>query len=523
MLRVVIADDEIRICRLIQALVPWEDLGMEIVSLSHDGIQALEDVNTYHPDILITDIRMPGCSGLELIEKVKMGNPYCEIIIISGYTHFEYARTAIRYGVGDYLLKPVNKEELLTILRKLKERILIRKEGRQLLNQVQQDSRKGFQELVQKAINHWKIDSTRENLIREYGLYFDKEIFFIFVIKICGDYQQLNEEAVGAIMERVSNSLDNSLPKEKQAMFSCQIRNSLLIVVNTSRNEQEAVLKRIKSSISQLDMIKSMYRNVEFLTTIGEKQESTEGMIKEIPQVLEKLKEKLMCMVQREKRGIRSDWSKESLLKNYTKQIGVSLELFSIETMEKAVDEIQQWISQDPAPEGKDVWDTIQKCARIFLYQAGDSSYQQEGKIFDDRCEYCHDALGLLRELRRMQENKLRQLQEKKEEENSRPIRLAKEYIQNRFKEQITMDEVASHVGLSSSYFSVLFKKTEGQGFLEYLINLRIEEAKRRLRETNEPIAVVCKEVGYNDVKHFVATFSKSTGLKPSVYRNLYG
>ena len=109
------------------------------------------------------------------------------------------------------------------------------------------------------------------------------------------------------------------------------------------------------------------------------------------------------------------------------------------------------------------------------------------------------------------------------ENDTVRPTRQAKQYIQNHFSEQITMEEVSSEVGLSPAYFSALFKKTEGEGFAKYLINLRVEEAKRQLRESNVSVAEICHNVGYNDLKHFTHTFEKITGVKPATYRKLYG
>ena len=121
-LKVVIADDEVRICQLIQALIDWDSLGMKVVGIAHNGEDACEMVQQTQPDILITDIRMPGCSGLELVKRVKELDSALEVIIISGYAHFEYAQQAISYGVGHYLLKPVNKGELLLPCRNCRKR-----------------------------------------------------------------------------------------------------------------------------------------------------------------------------------------------------------------------------------------------------------------------------------------------------------------------------------------------------------------------------------------------------------------
>lgn len=125
--------------------------------------------------------------------------------------------------------------------------------------------------------------------------------------------------------------------------------------------------------------------------------------------------------------------------------------------------------------------------------------------------------------LREFQKKYIREIEEKRENDRVRPIRRAKEYIQNHYGEPITLEEVSSEVGLSPTYFSVLFKKTEGEGFARYLINVRMEQAKILLRETNLPVVEICKKVGYNDLKHFTQTFEKSTEVKPSTYRKLYG
>ena len=125
--------------------------------------------------------------------------------------------------------------------------------------------------------------------------------------------------------------------------------------------------------------------------------------------------------------------------------------------------------------------------------------------------------------LREFQKKYIREIEEKRENDRVRPIRKAKEYIQNHYGEPMTLEEVSGEVGLSPTYFSVLFKKTEGEGFARYLINVRMEQAKILLRETNLPVVEICKKVGYNDLKHFTQTFEKATEVKPSTYRKLYG
>ena len=154
MIKVVIADDEVRICQLILALVDWEALGLKVVGTAHNGLEAIAMVRTLQPNILITDIRMPGCSGLELIDQVKRDDQSLEIVIISGYAHFEYAQQAIKYGVGDYLLKPISKTELTATLQKLAGRICAQRKNAE-------------DEAQQKKKTQKDVALLRENLISD--------------------------------------------------------------------------------------------------------------------------------------------------------------------------------------------------------------------------------------------------------------------------------------------------------------------------------------------------------------------
>jgi len=119
MLRAIIADDESKICVLIQKLVDWDDLGIKVIGTAESGPEALSLIESTCPDIVITDIRMPGFDGIELIMRVQAKALPSKFIVISGYRQFEYAQKAIKYGVEDYLLKPINKSELIATLRKL--------------------------------------------------------------------------------------------------------------------------------------------------------------------------------------------------------------------------------------------------------------------------------------------------------------------------------------------------------------------------------------------------------------------
>ena len=180
MWKVIIADDEKLICRLVETLVDWKSLDMELAGRAENGMEALELVRNLHPDILITDIRMPGCNGLDLIRQARELSPDIEIIIISGYAHFEYAQTAIAYGVGNYILKPIKQDELNETLQKIAGRLrknqlnLPRKKS---VNRNSQNDLKRLREGLVKDFLDGNVNLRAEDLIRHYHLHIDVGFF----------------------------------------------------------------------------------------------------------------------------------------------------------------------------------------------------------------------------------------------------------------------------------------------------------------------------------------------------------
>ena len=412
-LKVVIADDEVRSCQLIQALVNWEEMGMEIAGTANNGIDACEVIEKVCPDILITDIRMPGCSGLELIEKIKKTKPELEIIIISGYAHFEYAQQAIRYGVGYYLLKPINKVELMGILEKLKNKI-----GERI------DSEQNRQELLRQA--------------------------------------QLQK----SIFEPVSFSMSVGMP------------------VTDTRKLGESVQEALKLI--------------------------PERMVKGSGRLLENL-------------GEPSSLKEENLLEKYLREITIAVEVMSAEQADAAVIYLQNETRKIKNIHGYELLELIGAAADLFAACVQMQERSRNLELFKKQCRECTGTEKLFGCLLDFQRRFIMEMAQKHENDTVRPVRKAKEYIQSHYSEPLTLEGISEVVGLSTAYFSALFKKTEGEGFAKYLINVRIEQAKVLLRETNLPVTEICRRVGYNDLRHFTHTFERATEVKPSVYRKLYG
>ena len=179
--KAIIADDEVKLAELIERLGDWEALGIEIVDRCTTGTRAYESILKNRPDLVLSDIKMPGMDGLELITRVREAGADPLFILISGYRHFEYARTAVSLNVMDYLLKPVDGQQLNDTLQRVCRRIDQKREQEaeaQQYREVRQEREKVrteqfFHDLVFKDSGRLRQTAVTEQLCNDtYGTVF---------------------------------------------------------------------------------------------------------------------------------------------------------------------------------------------------------------------------------------------------------------------------------------------------------------------------------------------------------------
>lgn len=528
MLKVLIADDEQLICRLVQILADWDALGMEVAGTAENGLEALEKIESLQPDILITDIRMPGLSGLELIARAKERKPDLEVIIISGYAHFEYAQSAIKFGVGNYLLKPIKKEELMSTLRMLGDRCLERRAGKQK-DSLSRESRRRDREriragLARDVLNRETGELTAARLREEY--YFDcpGEYFRVFLLKIDCDRDELGPAAVRLVKEKAKEVLIP--PVERTGVCTAFEFEEFLGcgVVNYSREQREELKRAFRDGINELDARKSLFGPAEFTLVLGNETDSAAG----IPESAE-----------RARRIVPERWisgtgkvletmpegcgDRRELLEAYGRRIRNAVEQMDEAEGRRAVLELKNGLMAQKGVCGRDVLETVTSAGHLFVSRLETVRMEECLLDFSGRISQCSSADQVFGALETMQASLMNDIVTVRRNEALRPVRVAKQYVREHFREPITLEDVCEAAGFSVSYFSALFKKETGEGFSKYLVRVRMEEAKNLLRETNLPVAEICSRVGYSDRKHFTSVFHKFTGLNPGEYRKLYG
>ncbi len=185
MWKVVIADDEYLMCEFLKKIINWEKINLECVGEASNGIQAFQLIQQLSPDIVIADVRMPGLSGLELIERCCQAGIICSFIIISGYPDFEYAKTAFTRGAVNYILKPIDEIELENTLFQVCKNIEKQKEPAHENAQTvkRRDSQIHAidyekQEALRRLFTRQEASLTLEKLNQQYGCCFDRELSF---------------------------------------------------------------------------------------------------------------------------------------------------------------------------------------------------------------------------------------------------------------------------------------------------------------------------------------------------------
>ncbi len=539
MIKVIVADDEINVCKLICNLVDWASFDMEILGVAHNGVEALEHVRTYLPDLIVTDIRMPGYDGLEMIAKAREIKEDLDFVIISGYRDFEYAKRAIQFKVQDYILKPIKKDELSAILQKVREKYMAKLSNISLeerlnlfLQSDMEKLRSGvFSELLLKKPPQEEM--TLESLNRDYRFRFQEGAFQIFIAKIDCPSPEQCQNAIAVLMDKLTQRLQKAL---EPLCFDMQLSvcgNRAYGVLNLGESGWAPLRRHFKAALDDFLVQASVYGKMALTIGLGAPVTKTGELALTLSSAEAAVAQRLM-----EGTGI--------LIEGQPSKTG-SVNLNDINALMSALksnmERILETLDRDQllAPlekfrvqclalenlNGQALYNIVQNAYNTYLMllcSHYNHTWRLEEQIrgFSERADQCESSESLFNLLFTELSEMLARAMEEARQSETRPLRLAKQYIQENYAAQVTLDKLAAFIGFNPTYLSTLFKKENGLNFLEYLSEVRITHARAMLKETNKTVAAICEEVGYSDLKHFTGIFKKYTGLKPNEYRKLF-
>ncbi|SNS28428.1 two-component system, response regulator YesN [Anaerovirgula multivorans] len=535
MIRVIIADDETRICKLIIKFIDWDKLDMLIVGTANNGIEALELIEKEKPDIVITDIRMPGYDGIDMIEKAKKMNNDLEFIIISGYGQFEYAKKAIEFGVKDYLLKPINRDDLLKALlkvmgcvKKKNGQISLEKEYELILkndvNKIRESFLNNFILFNSESFKEYTLNEVNEN----YHFNFQEGFFSIVALKI--DY--MGKEDSNIIKNIIDNTVDMTKPKLQNITYELGIikdKSNLYILINYNPNEKkqiEAVLLKILEYFNQRI---STAEKIEVTVALGEEVADLKDITQSFKSAKLLIEDRILKGTGKiiEIDGRRTDQTEiEDIFYYFSKKFIKAVELLDIDEVKKIIFNFKKDISSKNI-RGAELKKLLNEVGNIYDITMKSNNMKidhvpENDKKLKNIIDNCNSIDCLFNELLAYITSSLMILAGDKPYNNLRQIRQAKKYIEENYMKNITLEDLGAHIGFNPSYFSSLFKKETGTSYIEYLSKIRIEKAKDLLKESDLRIQDICLMVGYNDAKYFTKSFIKHTGLKPNEYRKIF-
>lgn len=514
-MKVIVLDDEVKVCKLVCALIDWEKLNLTLCGTAHDGIEGIELIKKQKPDLLITDIRMPGLDGLNLIVQAKALIPDLKIIIISGHRQFDYAQTAIKYGVSDYLLKPINKEELeKTLKKKKKEFVLKNKQNAQiqdLTSSVKKTQQQALSENLKNFINSFDLKDIQKIP--------DTDLYRFIIVKTDSTSDDYSEESLSVIKNKIETQLQR-IDNFKDYIL-CQNRSYTIILLPYNFESTLHIELNFKKYLPYILELSEIFSNFVFTLALGLEVKCKEQLQFSYNSAMIALNDRLT--------------KKDSKIYTATKipsniTFDIKEELLSSAFIQDNEDEIKEYLMKVRTWAQNDInvclyilkslLEASIKLAKIHLDETSyNSCYNNLAKLefIGTKDKLVEESLSFVKTIY----DKYHSI---KKDEQTKPIKLALEYLENNYTDpQISLESVATIVGLNPSYFSALLKKDTKNGFVDILQNLRINKAKELLTTTNLNITQISIEIGYRDSKHFSKTFKKSCGLKPVEYRRLYG
>ncbi|MFE6076568.1 response regulator [Paenibacillus sp. NPDC057886] len=512
MLKVLLVDDEIYVRKGMHELISWDDLDMKIVGEAENGLEALKMVECLQPDVIITDIRMPILDGLELIRAVEM-LPHLEpvFIIISGYHDFKYAQKAIRYGVHDYILKPVDDEEMTATLRKLTD--MIYKKRKKLLLAEEQASNIMLEDMIKGNVRMEDEHRYAEvmGINRHSGL-----LYALIELQTGMHEKKVSLKKLREALHSLGDSSVNKFVIEQQ-----RGRFGLLLLLNEHENGGAGLMDKL----NRIHMALTEQLNVDIGLYAGTIAREISGVPQSYQEAEEAAKHKfaenggvVLYAQIKDKPLYVFDVNQDDV-----DQLILGLEERKQHTYREIVDDMFQLFHvRRFTPQA--VSGSLLRCITGILAVAKEMGGNDEGlQRLKKLAEQDHGGWNL----RLMKDCFLMALEEAEVyiaclriEQSKGDINKIKRYIDSHYTENISLKSIAAHFYMNPVYLGRLFRKSYSIYFNEYLLSLRIQEAKKLLRQTDMRMYEIAARVGFQNADYFVTQFEKLVKLSPTEYRN---
>lgn len=529
MLKVLITDDEMQIRQGLRMKVDWEEEGFEIIGEASNGQEALEILKSTKVELVITDMRMPIMDGLELARQCQQEFPHVKVIVLSGYSDFEYVRGSMKEGVKDYLLKPVAPDELEESLRKIRKEAEEEKKKQAEAAQMRQLAQTQLQVVQEQYLlylvkEEW-LDSSmvieRLRQLRLEDLVNESAEFQFFTVEIREGRDKLNRlKELWLPFQLVCREIAHG-HKGMYTFYDPNYANMIHFVKLADREKetfpsnvvhpiQQQVKKLlgletvigIGSMVAGVANFKTGY--ISSLLAWSKSQIGSRSQVIDVSNLKEEdfefppeMERKLTNAVENANFGN----FKENLLTLLGSNDHQSIMAFSF--ISNRVLFLLGAIARKYDTETKDIQKLMWNCQQS-IWELNSCN-----KVMDQLTELAHVIVGKVRAARFS---------------NGRLIvEGVRQYLDQHYANEISLSLLSEMFHINSAHLSETFKNQVGQNFSDYLVNVRMEKAKEFLKDKQLKIIDVANLVGYSNSGYFSTVFKKHFRQTPVDFRNSLG
>jgi len=529
--KILIVDDESIFRKGLRKMISSLDESWEIVGEACDGYDALDKLEAFAPEVLLTDIRMPRMDGIQLQQMA--GGRYKDLmtVVVSGYDEFSYVQQSMRQGAKDYLMKPVEREELGRVLGRLKLEIQQRrvKPAQGAAWGAQPAVRRHVTEHLIESLLKGKTDESELKLLSEMGITFEHPYFVCMVIKL--DKHSVEKERylrsdASLFQLYIQQFVQEMIDRHAKGLSFVLSDTEVVALLNVAEP-----LQNWASPGSLGDMIRRQIRSLSKLTVTIGISTPVEGL-QAMPKAYNEAEIALLYRL-----IVGGDSLLEYAAMTGSAHLGSGPRKWSWEMLEnsivggrqESISRIVEQLIDELCSSAQSPESIHQQICKLLLYyyelaeELGVTEQWLGSKdIRKVLFEIC--AISSRQELTEQCQELLSRLTDcisaSREHTDRDPIVLAQRYIESHFQQPLTLKEVADEVFLNPAYFSNLFKQRTGVTFIEQLSQIRTREAKKKLAFTNEKIGAVAEQTGFANVRHFNRVFKSLSGLSPKEYRD---
>ncbi|WP_167959102.1 response regulator [Anaerosporobacter faecicola] len=529
MYRIMIADDEGIVIDSLKFIIEKEFGQSCRIESAKTGRSVIERADQFRPEIAIMDIQMPGINGIEAMREIKKFNPNILFIVISAYDKFDYAKEAINLGVMDYLNKPIERNKIVSVLKKA-------------MGIIDEEREKRSNELLVKEKLETVVPIIENGFLYTmmFQEYFEEDIlnyrqllgieleYGFMAVLVCGERQEGNHmtNAVGTSV-RIQNSyrdIRETVREYFPEMLVGSVMANKIAMYHPTVKEHFEYNERIEIIEKSRELVRKLKKRMNVIFRIGI------GSIRHLHDTLVSYNEALTALIDTTNAVAHVDDLPIKCL--YADNYPVDVEKRIFEQVEKgdlngtitSANQFFDWMEENFASHKTDIQLKVLELvlwAERLAYLSGGMTYH-----FLSRKEYLPtlQKLDSLDTLRTWFVDKLteacRRIVVKLEEQSVGVVSQAKHYINTHYTKDISLDDVSREVDISPYYFSKIFKEETGENFIEYVTNVRIEKAKELLIGTDYSMKEICCRIGYADPNYFSRAFKKNVGVTPTEYKS---